>query len=182
MKLRYKYAVVRFCYDLTDPKGPSIPVGALLVGLSDHMGVAAATSFSDVMAKGLDPISSAIMKDLLEVMKDHVDQAFGASDDVDVDDVLGTLQRSLRNSLFVSDVSSEHVIEAENAKEAQEKAVSALLDAYGSALVQATEQLTRAAAETDEEPPYLLEPPPGFLPTLFWPLGHMRERQSTPPS
>ncbi len=184
MKLRYKHAVVSFCPDLTDPNGFSVPVGVLFVGRSDGLGVAAATSVR-AQALGstrlLDPISSRIIDNLLSVLKEHVDDAIASSrGDVDLDDVLASLQRSLRNSLFVSSISAEASAVLTEPDEVQSFAVKTVLGILkGSLAACATELRERAAAIHDDQAPYLLEPAPGYLPTATWELA-ARRRDSHP--
>ncbi|MBX3269857.1 MAG: hypothetical protein KF729_06330 [Sandaracinaceae bacterium] len=175
MRLRYQTAVVSFCLDLTDPRGYSIPVGVLLVGQSEGLGVAAATALRTdrlVTSGFLDPISSEIIGDLLALLQAHVNEAIQANDgNVDVSDVLLSLRSSLRNSLYVSSISPEQCEEVADPIGAQTFATGSVLRVLRSAIITSSNQLReRAASMEEDEAPYLLEPPPGYLPTASWPV------------
>lgn len=187
MKLRYQTAVVSFCLDLTDPSGASIPVGVLLIGQSDGLGVAAATALrTDGLVRTgiLDPISSEILGDLLALLQDHVNEAIRANDgNVDVSEVLLTLRSSLRNSLYVSSIAPEQCEEVDDPIGAQTFATGSVLRVLQSEIITAADQLReRAASLEEDEAPYLLEPPPGYLPTASWPVPPFaaRPRDSHP--
>lgn len=182
MKLRYKHAVVSFCPDLTDPDGYSIPVGVLLIGRSDELGVAAATALrSHALAKTglLDPISAAIQDDLLGVLQEHVNEAIEAEHGrVDPGRVLATLQGALRNSLFVSRISEEQTEALPASDEAQSFAIGAVVRVLTRSLETCAADLRARAKAVHEEPAYLLEPAPGEFPARFWPLeGTARDSQ-----
>lgn len=188
MKLRFKYAIVSFCLDLTDPDAFSIPVATLVVGRAGNHGIAALASASDVLAKKFeaqDPFAARILSGLTTAMKDHVDSTFFEEHAVDMDAVLQKLQRSLRNSIFVSRISEEIHREIEDnetatAGEAVQEAMGAMLSALKSC---AEELRCRARAQDSDEPPYLLEPDPGFLPTATtWGLPHLTGRRDSIPT
>lgn len=109
MKLRYGYAIVSFCPDLTNPLLPSIPIAGLTLGEieSEKIAVTAIIRPADDFFAD-DPITCAIVNDLPAVLSEHVNDAFEKSknDPMPIDAVLRRLQNALRNSLHVSSMST----------------------------------------------------------------------------
>ena len=106
--LKYGYAVVSFCPDLTNPDSDSIPLAGLLVGEVEDDPVAAVAWFeiSEAIFKN-DPVAAAIMTDLPGVLRSHVDDAWTRLIDKSegADAILGEVHNALRNSLHVSEIS-----------------------------------------------------------------------------
>lgn len=107
MKLRYGYAVVSFCPDLTSPNVGSIPIAGLLVGeAGEHLVAAVAWLKLGEEVFRDDPILGAVMKDVPKLLRDHVDEAWQTvrRDRGTAEDLLFSLQNALRNSIHVSQV------------------------------------------------------------------------------
>lgn len=171
MNLRYRYAVVSFCPDLTKADQDSVPLAVLLVGQGDPAGVAVIVA-RQTPPPDVDPISQAVIKDLVEVIKDHVDEFHRDSPKdavIDPGDVVHSFEQSLRNSIHVSSISDEHTTDvAEDAEDmvltAMRTAMKAFKDAVG-------KQKERSESSAKSGMPYMLWPDDQFFPnTRTWPL------------
>lgn len=101
--IAYRYAVVSWCPDLTDPNGPSVPLALLMVGDAGDGYFAAIVGA--VLKGNLDPITSAILRDVPGLVKRQLDDMI-AKDQPSPDDVVERLTKSLRGSLHVSKISA----------------------------------------------------------------------------
>ena len=113
MELSYRYAIVSFCPDLTDPKASSMPVALLMIAMSGDEMIATATGCYPEDSD--DPISSALLKDMPRFLQAHVNEVCNDQTEIDPEALLCALQHSLRNSVHVSGVSPpmiEHIDEA----------------------------------------------------------------------
>lgn len=177
MRLRYRYSVVSFCPDLTKGEATSIPLAVLLVGKSDTAGVAVIAA-SQTPPTGLDPISRAVIKDLVEVIKEHVDTSFdpdAIEGDVDPADVIHSFEQSLRNSIHVSFVSDERSLDAEDtAEDIVPHAIKEAMQALKGAV-------RRQPTRSEGTPIYLLQDD-GLFNTRSWPLPWLYAPESSRPS
>lgn len=102
MNLRYTYAVISFCPDLTRVSEPSWPVAVLLAGEADHVRVAVATGLQPSRLV-LDRITMEVLADIPHLLKRQMQQAIeklGA--DADLEQLIRRIHDLLRNSLHVS--------------------------------------------------------------------------------
>jgi hypothetical protein len=190
MKLRYRCAVVSYCPDMRSATARSLPVAILLVGrASGGTGVAVAAARH---LRGLDPLSAAFMKNLVEMIKGHVNDAIsrGEPGGLDMDTVLHSFEESLRNSLHVSEISEEESRTVELSQPSSspelEQIVRAVMreavDAAIAALMEASKEPDRAARqptpntrETSEQAARMaLE----FPDTTSWPLPWLTANDS----
>ncbi len=102
MELKYRYAVVSFCADLTDATARSMPVAILMIAESNDEVIAVATG---AYREHDDPLASAFLKDVPNLLRVHVEDALSEHPDADAEAILCALQHSLRNSVHVSLVS-----------------------------------------------------------------------------
>lgn len=102
MELKYRYAVVSFCADLTDSTARSMPVAILMIAESNDEVIAVATG---AYREHDDPLASAFLKDVPNLLRVHVEDALSEHPDADAEAILCALQHSLRNSVHVSLVS-----------------------------------------------------------------------------
>lgn len=109
MKLPYRYAIVSFCSDLTVGDAPSVPVAILLVADAGTHMHAAVVGYYPLEAE--DPITAALLKDTPAFIGKQVDEAWNRSEVADLEHLLCALQHSMRNTLYVSSVSEEAVME-----------------------------------------------------------------------
>jgi len=100
MKLEYRYAVIGWCPDLTDPSATAVPAGIVLVGTLDGTTHLAAT-LGGVISGELDPVSAAILRDVPDMIRRHVDDLLEQKPAPLPHEVLESLHHSLRNSLSV---------------------------------------------------------------------------------
>lgn len=114
MELRYQHAIISFCPRLTEPDGFSVPVAAVLVGgtTDGAAAVAAAMVMPDAEKVAEDPLTKAVVRDLLRILKGHIDDAGARTmrGDEWSAQLLRTLQHALRNTLFVSFISEETAV------------------------------------------------------------------------
>lgn len=117
-KLKYGYAVVSFCPDLTSATALSIPLAGLLIGEvgDEQLAAVAHLDLPPELFKD-DPFAAAVLNDLPKLLRDHVDEAFAQHRDGPLDSgiLLRELQQSLRNTLHVSEISpvTERELEAD---------------------------------------------------------------------
>jgi hypothetical protein len=150
MKLRYGYAIVSFCPDLTHATTPSVPLAGLILGETEEGEIAiianlqiAPDAFDD------DPISAAVLSDLPKLLREHVDEAFTEAPELrSVDGVLRRLHNALRNSLHVSTISKPMEMEIEDTM----KVPTILVDQVMSALSKAMKEEAGKVAEVAARP------------------------------
>lgn len=107
MELHYRYAIVSFCPDLTDPAARSVPVAILIIANAGDATIAVATGWYPL--EDSDPISSVLLRDIPRFLRAHVDEVLSSQADADAESIICALQHSLRNSVHVSEVSSAMV-------------------------------------------------------------------------
>lgn len=175
MQLRYKYAVISYSPDLTDPDGYSFPVGVVLVGRGDALGVAAAASIPAARLQ-LNPVATAVVNDLVRALKKQVDDAAaqaGSGDESRIDQIMRSLQQSMRNSLFVSSVSSEIEAKLDGPNELSRLVLDCLVDELDEGIRKLREQHAGGAA-------YELDAGDKFYPVFAWPMTMAPARDSHP--
>lgn len=104
MTIYYRYAVVSWCPDLTDPSSPSVPLALLMVGTAGGQHFAAAVG---ACVEGeLDPITTRVLSDVPTLVRRHVDDILAQNPPPEPDAVIDSLTDALRGSLHVSHVST----------------------------------------------------------------------------
>ena len=110
MKLTYSCAIVSFCPDLTARDAPSLPVGVLLVGeISKHR--LASVLVPSVRVPRLDDITREVLMSVPDLLRLHVDEVLTEDITLPAAEVLRRLHEKLRNTLFVSEISDDKVVE-----------------------------------------------------------------------
>lgn len=171
MELRYQHAIISYCPRLTEPDGVSVPVAIVLVGATDGAGVAGALVAPEAERIAEDPLTRAVTRDLLRILKGHVDEAAAqtAGGQRGREQVLRTLQHSFRNSLFVSSVSDEVAAPLASLNDISAVVVEALRSRLLDSMKRALRELERQARAP--VPRYELDPGTDFFgPFAAWPL------------
>ncbi len=104
MRVRYHYAVLSYCGDLTDPGAPSIPVGAIAIGnLSENtvfvLSITRSGSIEDAIPDLQDPFSARILSRFHSFVEHQIEDGLVHSG---VDGFLHWLQEKLRNTIHIS--------------------------------------------------------------------------------
>jgi hypothetical protein len=108
VKLTYQIATIRFCSNLTDPAGTSVPIAGVLVG--QDAGGDRIAAVASLPLDQFDAITRAVLRETPQLVKKYVDEAF-ADPTRSLKDVLEAVYDSLRNSLHVSDIGREAELE-----------------------------------------------------------------------
>jgi hypothetical protein len=115
MKFSYGQAVIRYCFDLTDPNSVNVPVATLLIAEGNEAFYAAVAGLTPESIASIDKMSASMLDDVPHVLKRHVDEVFGTPEfDGDISHVLIALQHSLRNTLNVKEILPEGSIDVDD--------------------------------------------------------------------
>lgn len=148
MDIQYATALLRYCNDLTDPDAVNMPVASFLVAKTDDSYFAAAAGFTQSFFKKFfdesQTLSESMLEDIPQLIKRHINEAFSDQSEAapDIRDILIDLERALRNTLNVSEISP---VVTESMSEEQTGAVSSFL------LGHATSCLIEKTRETLEQ-------------------------------
>lgn len=110
MRVRYQYATIGWCSDLTDPNATSLPVAILFVGSAGDQNFAAVIG-TNVVGVDLDPISKRVLADATDVVRRHVDNVFAVGTPESPEELLFSLRASLRSTLHVAEISDAREVD-----------------------------------------------------------------------
>jgi hypothetical protein len=105
IRIIYRYAVLSFCKDLTDPRGESVPVG--IAGVGTHSPTWGFWCYTTKQQPGdqsgldLDAISKSVLNDLPSLLERQILQGIEA---VSPKEFVSWLHERFRNSLHVSSI------------------------------------------------------------------------------
>jgi hypothetical protein len=110
VKLTYSRAIVSFCPDLTSRDAGAVPVGVFLVGDTNGEGLA---SLLVPRLRGLrvDEITREVLMSVPDLLRLHVEEVLSENVNLPAAEILRRLHEKLRNTLFVSDISEERMVE-----------------------------------------------------------------------
>lgn len=135
MNLNYKYAILGFCLDLTDPNALSQPVGIIGIGeLSKDKGFAMSISLfsgaEEMEEFKDDSYSRIILKDFQSFLHEQLNIGLK---EVKNDDFLFWLQDRLRNTLHVSSIEQREV-EMKDDSDVSTQIIADFIDVFKSVL------------------------------------------------
>ena len=127
MNVSYRYAVVSWCPDLTDPDALAVPAALVLVSRDDaglDLAVACGAQFDGTG----DSLSDAFLRDISVVIRNHMDRLSAPT--------LEQLAASLRGTLHVSRIAPQASVEVHDEVDLVREALRLLgveIDAFASA-------------------------------------------------
>ncbi|MBI5495654.1 MAG: hypothetical protein HY904_11570 [Deltaproteobacteria bacterium] len=169
MKAQYRYAVISWCPDLTDPEARSFPAAVLFAGRLGPLNFGAVVGLAK-FGGTLDSLSRKLLADVPGLVRRHVEAVIEQSAPANPDALLYSMQNALRNSLHVASVSE--LMEAEVPNREREQWVANVVVPAGRAVLDADRkgQPTMSADDDGDE----------FHPYQVWALEQMHREAQAP--
>lgn len=108
MDIKYRYAVLSFCMDLTSPSSRSQPIGLLAIAESENsafvLSITRAFPGEDTTGIGNDPFSKRILNNFQSFISEQLEQGL---EEAGPAGFLPWLQDRLRNTIHVSTIGQE---------------------------------------------------------------------------
>lgn len=169
MKLRYRVVTLSFCPDLVDPDSMSVPFASLVVGKSDKGRWTAFAMGLDVKGLGLDPLLGAMLGDVPNLVRSHLDSAMkrvkGAAD-LSPELVLREFHEVLRTNIHVSSLSEEGTLDVDDVMKLSHLLFDVAADALRTQLEKQLDDVDRAPRTPSAPkvaPESLFEVPPAHM-------------------